>query len=103
MQITGQSFSSKVNIRHLADGWVDVEVVLRLETEYAGDDAARKSFTFISIVPHVSIEEPACGLDAVLRIYQLLLQLKKLLVRFQPGIVFNNGKKPFQGLDQLDR
>ena len=76
----------KIHIRHVADGRRHAEeITFRLEAKYIRHEVARKGLALVPVVADVAVVKPARGLDAVLRVDQLLLKLEKILVALSCG------------------
>ena len=71
---------SKVGVGDVADGGFDVEVILGLEAECAGDNAAREHLAFVAVVSNVAVIETPCRLNPVFGIDQLSLEFQEILV-----------------------
>src|SRR5437870_3056846 len=64
-------------------GRLDLEQLLLPEPEPAGDEARREGLDTAVVVLHVGVVEAAGGLEPVLRVLELALQLQEALVGLQ--------------------
>ena len=94
---SGSEFHRRCRLR----SGLGLEVGVLLEAEQSGEDIAGEAADGGVELAGRVVEVLACHVDAVLRAFQLGLQLQEVLVGLQVGIVLGDGQQFAQSRGQL--
>src|SRR5262245_8480045 len=94
-ELTLRGFAAEVNVGDLAvAGVLDLEEVPGGEIALVGDDRGRELLDLRVVALNVRVVDPARGLDLVLELRELLLELLEVLGRAQLGVLLGDHAQP---------